>query len=407
MMQSAEVAIIGAGIVGMTQALLLARAGIKCVLLAGAPQPDPLPPPDPQEHDPRVLALTLASYRIFKALAVWDRIDPDAYGRFSKMYVWEQQGEAAITFDSAEIAAPVLGFIMPQHHLSQALWQAVTHSPNITVVNQVAVSDLRLGEAASRLQLSSGDELQCQLIIAADGSRSRVRELAGIAVAQHDYQQTAITCRVETALAHEQIARQKFLPTGPLALLPLKSPHHACIVWSADEERARLLMQMDDAQFLAELALASNNELGAIRTCGRRCGFVLYRRHAKHYCRPGLALIGDAAHSVHPLAGQGANLGLLDAAVLAEVIIKAEQKGRNRYGLATLRRYERWRRSDNTLMMLVLDGLGQLYGSQHLPVVGIRNLGMCLFNSLNMLKNLTMRQATGLGGELPEIARVD
>lgn len=397
-----EVVVIGAGIVGMTQALLLARAGIKCVLL----EKNAAVITEQQEtDDPRVLALTLASYRIFKELAVWDRINPESYGSFRKMHVWEEQGNAAVTFDSAEICAPTLGFIMPQQSLTEILWQVVENTSNISVHTDVTVNDLVLDEEIKIIQLADGNELHCKLVVGADGGRSRIRELAGIPVSQHDYQQTAITCLVETALAHEQVARQKFLHTGPLAFLPLKQDNLSCVVWSANDARAETLMQLDDGQFRAELELVSNYELGAVQACSKRLSFPLHRSHAQKYCLPGLVLVGDAAHSVHPLAGQGANLGLLDVAVLTEVIVQAQQSGRNMYTLKNLRKYERWRKSDNTVMMLVMDGLKQLYASQQSPVSDVRNLGVRIFNSMHVMKNLVMHQASGLGGDLPEIAK--
>ena len=251
--------------------------------------------------------------------------------------------------------------------------------------------------------LNDGREVSAKLLVAADGTRSKVRQLAGIGYPVHQYRQTAVAGIVRTELSHGQVARQRFLSNGPLAFLPMADPNHCGVVWSTAPGHADDLLAMDEAAFQQALGEAFEHTLGAVTGVGVRQGFPLQRAQALRYCSDRIALVGDAAHCVHPLAGMGANLGLLDVAALFQIINTAGRKGRDPGGTALLRKYERWRKGENYMVMMTLEGLKYLFENQTLPIPGLRNAGMELFNSFQALKNFTMRRATGLAGDLPDL----
>ena len=255
------------------------------------------------------------------------------------------------------------------------------------------------------MELSDGREVSAKLLIAADGTGSKIRQLAGIDYDARQYGQTAVASIVRTELLHEHVARQRFLRNGPIAFLPLADQNRCGVVWSTTPGQAVELLDMDEARFQQTLADAFEGRLGAISDSGVRQSFPLQRAQARHYCSDRIALIGDAAHCVHPLAGLGANLGLLDAASLFQVISKARMKQRDFGSMTVLRKYERWRKGENFMVMMALEGLKYLFENQTLPLPPLRNAGMGLYNSFQTLKNITMRRATGLDGDLPDIVK--
>jgi 2-octaprenylphenol hydroxylase len=265
-------------------------------------------------------------------------------------------------------------------------------------------AEIALAEDAALLELTDGRRLAARLLVGADGRDSWVRDRAGIATRGWLYDQEAVVANVEVAEPHRETAWQRFLPTGPLAFLPL-ADGRCSIVWSATEGRARGLMALDEAGFRRELEEAFERRLGAIGAIGPRASFPLRLQHAKEYVRPRLALIGDAAHAVHPLAGQGVNLGFLDAAALAAAIEEALARGRDIGGLWALRRYERARRGDNALMLAAMDGFKRLFSNRNPPLAALRSAGLTAADHLAPLKRLFMRQALGLGADLPPLAR--
>jgi 2-octaprenylphenol hydroxylase len=261
-----------------------------------------------------------------------------------------------------------------------------------------------VGPEQSDVFLEDGRRISARLLVGADGASSIVRTQADIAVEGRDYGQTAITCVVQTEIPHANTARQRFLASGPLAFLPLADQQACSIVWSNSTERAVELMRLDEPAFQAALTDAFAAELGAVTGIGKRSAFPLARAHAKTYVLSRLALVGDAAHRIHPLAGQGANLGLLDAAALSEVLLDAVADRRDIGSLAVLRRYERWRRGENTVMMLAMDAFKDGFGSGVAPVRWMRNLGLDLVDRSLPLQRLIMRRAMGLEGDLPALA---
>jgi len=396
----ADVIIVGGGLTGSTLAGLLATHGIECLIVEERP-----PDTGGKKNDPRVLAVTLASAHILQAARAWKYLPQESIGFFRRMQVWDENGDGDIEFDSAELCEATLGYIIEQGALEQAVARSNGEFPDIERLQPAVPAVLQMENGLASLVLEDGKKLTARLIVGADGGRSRVRALAGIACSVYDYHQQAVACVVESEHPHDSIARQRFLTEGPLAFLPMAASHTSGIVWSTTRQQAGELLHMDESEFNQALAEASAYRLGAVVHSGPRAGFPLQHAHAEHYCLPRLALIGDAAHTVHPLAGQGANLGLLDAAALAEIITAARQERRDIGNLGVLRRYERWRRGENLLMMKTLQAFKLLFASKLPMVRTLRNAGLDLMDMMTPVKNLVMRRASGLSGDLPLAAR--
>jgi 2-octaprenylphenol hydroxylase len=285
-----------------------------------------------------------------------------------------------------------------------ALTTTALEGPRVRLLAPAKVTGLERYGAHWRVQLDSGEVVETGLVVGADGAQSAVRRLAPLSMEVWDYHQKAIVCTVRTARPHDATARQIFLKTGPLALLPLPDPHLCSIVWSATHERADVIMQLDDVAFRRELADAFGDALGAVDWADRRFAFPLVARHAERYTLPGLALIGDAAHNIHPLAGQGVNLGFLDAAVLAEEIGRGLDRRLPPGHEAVLGRYARRRRGHNALIMHSMTGLERVYAAHWPWLIQLRNDGVSLVNRFLPLKTFFERQALGLEGDLPALA---
>lgn len=396
-----EVIIIGCGPVGATLAGLLGSKGISCIVVDSR---EAVVEVNAIEPDPRVLALTYASKRIFKSFDLWRQIPEERIGRFQKMHVWDENGNGEIQFDCAELSETSLGYTVEQSVLQHTLDRILDYIPAVSIQRGERLSGLRSN--ADNVIVKLGDrELNARLAIAADGIHSRTRELAGIQYGLHDYAQSAIACIVKTELAHQDVASQRFLTNGPLAFLPMFEPNQCGIVWSTKPVEAEQLLAMDEQEFKQNLQSGFESKLGAINECGSRVSFPLQRAQAEQYCQERLALIGDAAHCVHPLTGQGANLGILDAACLAQVLIEARDKQRDFGSKRVLRRYERWRRGENFIMMMAFEGLKNLFESKIEPLPYLRNTGLNIVNSNNLIKHFFIRRAIGLEGELPAIAK--
>lgn len=396
-----DIVIVGGGIVGAAFACALADSPLRLALVeARAPQPyrtETLP-------DLRVSAITQASQHIFAALDVWPTVATRRISPFREMAVWDAAGAGHIHFDSADIGAPTLGWIIENQVIQTALWERLQAQTNITVICPAALQTVVFDAAQARLILNTGQQISARLAVAADGADSVLRTRAGIKTRGWSYAQQGVVATVTPQRPHGDCARQRFLADGPLALLPLVD-NRCSIVWSTSWAHAERLLALDDAAFCQELTAASGGVLGEMLATGPRAAFPLRLQHAQDYVRPRLALIGDAAHCIHPLAGQGVNLGLQDAAALAEVLLGAVQAGRDIGGLKTLRRYERWRKGDNLLMMGVMDGFKRLFGTDWSAARLARNRGLNATDKLQPVKNFIMRRAMGLAGDLPRLAR--
>ena len=357
-----------------------------------------------EQFDPRVSAISRATKNIFTAIGAWQNMVAERVTPYRAMHVWDSTGNGMIHFDSADIGEPELGHIIENRVILQGLLQVIEQNSHIDYLCPEQPVALDQHASHSSITLASGKSLAAKLIIGADGARSWVRQAAGIGTRQTSYRQKAVVTTVKTQLPHQDTAWQRFLPTGPLAFLPL-TDNYSSIVWSADETRADELLALDDDAFKQQLQEALANKLGSIEYCDSRAAFPLHSQHANHYVTQRIALIGDAAHTIHPLAGQGVNLGFADAASLAEVLITAMQQGKDLGNTAVLRRYERWRKGNNLAMQSAMTGFKSLFGN-NLPVLReIRNIGLNLTNQFTPMKNSLIRYAMGLEGDLPEIAK--
>lgn len=391
-----QVVVAGAGPVGLLFASRLARAPGARGTRIRVVDAHTLQSWQARRTDPRVYALSRESQRLFGEL--WQSIAARRASPYRRMCVWEGpawDGDASIVFEAAEIGEPDLGHIVEDSLLRSALLEDLGHS-EVEIGLGVAVETVRREGGDLEVGFSDGSVSRADLLVGADGTDSRVRAAAGIDALRKDYRQRAVVTHVETEKPHAETAWQRFLPDGPLAFLPL-SDGRSSIVWTNGEAAAEQLLAADAEAFLEKLQNASAGVLGKLGPCTERFAFPLRLTHAFHYARQGIALIGDAAHAVHPLAGQGMNLGLRDAAVLADTVLAALNCGEYPGDERVLRRYERLQKAHNIGMQLAFDGLNELFG-RRAPgwVAPIRGLGLAVVNRLAPAKRMLMRRALGL-----------
>jgi 2-polyprenylphenol 6-hydroxylase len=402
-----DIVIVGAGMVGAALAALFAKSapGTAIVVLdAGAP---------PRwrasdEHGLRVSALSEASRRILAACGAWEEIAAGRISPYVQMRVWDSAvpcgAPGALQFSAADVGAPLLGHIVENDLVRFALRNALLELENVQLIDATRLAALTFESGHVELTLEDGRRLKARLVVGADGGASPSRGMAGLRTEGREYGQRAVVCNLRCQLPHAQTAWQRFLPTGPIALLPL-ADGRVSIVWSATPEQAGMLLAADEQEFLIAVTEASDGCLGEMLAAGPRAAFPLQMRYAPVYTRARFALTGDAAHTVHPLAGQGVNLGFLDAAALAETVCAAIAAGRDPGDPALLRRYERWRKPENVIAMRAFDGINRLFSNDD-PALGmLRRAGFTMVDRLAPLKGAFIRRAMGLAGDLPEVVR--
>lgn len=400
--QQFDVVIVGAGIAGSALATALGGQGLRIALVeAQSLSPTPLPRDcDLHSFDPRVSALTPRSREFLEALGVWNAIAAYRHCAYGHMTVWDAEGTGKIEFDHEEVGAPELGHIVENRAIVSALLDRVRAAEDVRIFSPDTLrACTRLPSGRMSLDLEGGAVLEAELIVAADGAASRVREMMQFRSREWDYGHRAIVATVQFSRAHQATAWQRFLPTGPLALLPLpgvEGDHYCSIVWSLQEHLVDDVMALDDAAFCSALEQASERCLGSVLGCSRRFAFPLRQRHTVDYVQPGVALVADAAHTIHPLAGQGINLGLQDVAILAKEIIAGQRLNISPGQLALLRRYQRQRKGENLLMMSTMEGFKRLFEQQSLPLRWLRNAGMRTVDQMLPLKRQLIRRAMGI-----------
>lgn len=395
------VIVVGGGIVGATAACALAQAGIDVALL-DARNPARTWPADPV--DIRVSALTRASQNILRAVGAWDAMEQRGIGPYDHMHVWDADSAVFLHFDAADTEFSELGHIVENRVIVASLWDQLESLPSATILCPASVMDLQLSDNSTQITLSDGTTLEADLVIAADGRDSALRQMAGIQTTGWEYKQDGLVATISSEKSHQFTAWQRFLPEGPLALLPLKNGQ-CSIVWTLKHDTAQDYLQLSDAEFLQTLEHTTEGVLGKILTVGPRGAFPLRFQYAQQYSADHFVVIGDAAHAMHPLAGQGANAGLLDAAAIAELTIKADQVGRPIGSHKTLRQYERWRKGDNLAMMSSMDAINKMYTTDNEVLRQLRGTGMSWVNHTAWLKNYFNRYAMGLRDDLPALAR--
>jgi 2-octaprenylphenol hydroxylase len=389
-----DVAIVGAGIIGMAAALGLAKAGRRVALIDMRPLPTMAPLESGIEgYDLRVSALTRRSQGLLERLGVWPHIEAARSCAYQHMDVWDDEGTGRIAFHAEDIAQQNIGHIVENKVVAAALAEVIKDS-EVQVYAPVNVLDIDNHSEGVTVTLETGS-IAADLLLGADGALSKVRESQGYFTREWDYNHTGIVATVRMQHPHQHTAWQNFLTTGPLALLPLAEPHMVSIVWSCESSKADQLLALDDADFAQQLTRASQGVLGKVEACSQRIGFPLRQRHAVDYVKGRVVLIGDAAHTIHPLAGQGMNLGLADVDVLLQELQRSVDRRLPMVHPQGLKRYQRRRKADNLAMMWTMEGFKRLFARRELALRWLRNEGMGRLDGVADIKNHIVRHALG------------
>ena len=403
MSKTADVAIGGGGMVGMALGLALARGGLRVTVA------DPLLPAaaTAEAFDGRVSALSFASVRMLRALGVWEHLRMHAQPINDILVTDARLGRPpspfSLHFDGGELGFP-LGHIAENRHIRQAFFAAADGLEGLTLVAPASLDRLEVQAGGIAAQLSDGTEVAAKLAVAADGRESRLRSAMRIGVVRWDYPQAGIVATVAHARPHNGVAYEHFLPSGPFAILPMTG-NRSSLVWTEKTKIAARMMNLDQADFDAEIARRFGAHLGDTQAGEKRWSYPLRFHLARDYVKPRFALAGDAAHGIHPIAGQGLNLGLKDAAALAETVLDAAAQGLDIGELGVLQRYERWRRFDSFVMAAATDGLNRLFSNDIAPLRLVRDLGLGIADRIGPLRRFLMRHAGGDVGQLPKLMR--
>lgn len=409
-MHSSDVIIIGGGLVGMTLALALDAHGLSSAVVDSADLSTTLAP----GFDGRASAIASASARMFEAIGLMERLAPHGCA-INEIRVTDGLSPLHLHFDAREGDTGPLGYMFENRVLRVALIEAAKEAPNLRLFAPARYRDIRREATGATVELDDGTVLTAPLVIAADGRRSAVREAAGIRTGRWQYDHTAIVTMIEHEVPHGNIAFELFYPTGPFAILPMKAagaPNGAtdavpgtrsAIVWSVRSEDAPAYLELPERAMVAELEKRMGGFLGELRLIAPRSSYPLGFHHAERYIDERLALIGDAAHGIHPIAGQGLNMGLRDVATLAEVLVEAARLGLDLGEPAVLERYQRWRRLDNAMVAGATDLLTRLFGIPGRPAAAVRRLGLAAVHRLPPLKRFFMAEARGETGDLPKL----
>jgi 2-octaprenylphenol hydroxylase len=397
MKQPIDIVIVGAGMVGLAIANLLGKSDLANVTVIDAGKKPIFSLED--DLSLRVSAIAPGSAELLRAIGVWDEIATERACPYRDMRVWDAAGHAdgpeTVAFSAAEFAAPQLGFIVENILVRTALLNKVAQT-NVATRFETTIKSMRKSSNRYELELDSGRTLAPELVIGADGARSFIRDAAAIEIDSWPHEQKAFVTHLMPELDHRNTAWQRFLTDGPLGILPLHDGR-VSIVWSTTPENADDALAMTDEQLASRLTEISGGVLGRLTPSGDRGAFPLESQHAKHYVTPGLALVGDAAHAIHPLAGQGVNLGFADAIKLAEVLVRALEGGEFIGDRPVLRKYERARKGDNQLMLNFVRGLNKLFSAEYSSLQPLRGAGMAAFNKSGPLREHAVRVALGLG----------
>lgn len=404
-----DLLIIGGGMVGACLAALAASnqelADLRIAMLEAHP---PTQPPPEREVDLRVSAISRASERILDSAGCWSNIPARHLSAYTDMVVWDAtgrpQGAGSIHFSASATSEPDLGHIVENRRVQWAIYESAALRNRVTLL-RAELLQLEFATDQATVTLADGRKITAGLVIGADGADSLSRKLSGIATRGWEYDQRAFVTHVATEHSHAHTAWQRFLPAGPIAFLPL-ADGRSSIVWTTSPDHAQQLVNCSPEQLAIELDAAIGGVLGSISVSGPRAQFPLRLTHAREYCRPRFVLVGDAAHAVHPLAGQGVNLGFLDCAALVETLASEMAVNGNPDAMAelrVLRRYERWRKTENAVALGLIDGLNRLFSNSSLTLTWARRLGLSAVDRSSFAKRFLMGRAMGISGEVPRV----
>ena len=398
-----DILIAGGGLNGPALALALAHGGLRVTVVDARPAPARAE----AGFDGRAYALAIASRRLLTMIGIWptvgDLAQPILQIKASDGLAGQGPAPFFLTFDAAEIEEGPMGFLLEDRHLYAAFLAAMREEPNITLLSGETVTDQDVTVNGVTITLASGGRLKGRLLVGCDGRGSGTATRAGIRRVGWGYGQTALVTAIRHEKDHCGIAHQFFMPEGPLAILPLKGGHHSSIVWSETEENAARIQALPDDQYLEALRPRFGDFLGEIALAGDRFTYPLSLSLSERFVAPRVALVGDAAHGVHPIAGQGLNLGLRDVAALAQTLIEAHRRGEDIGSPTTLEAYQRWRRFDSTALALGMDTVNRLFSNDNPVLRAGRDLGLGIVNALPGLRRRFIRQAAGLQGDLPRL----
>lgn len=385
--------------VGMSMAIAVARLELSVALIEKTALPDQLEP----SFDGRVSAIALGSVRLLETLGAWAPMHQYAEP-IKDIRVSDGDTDFFVHYDHRDIGDEPFGYILENRYIRHALHQIAAGHSNLTLMEKQTIRRMDSHDGGMEVELQGGQVLQAKLLLAADGKQSALRELSGIRALNRDYGQTAIVATIAHERPHHGLAQERFLPAGPFAVLPMTASRSS-LVWVEPADRAPIYLHLSKEECEQEITERVGGYLGKITLVGSRFAYPLSLMHANRYIAPRFALIGDAAHGIHPIAGQGVNLGFRDVAVLEELIRKQIQAAGDIGADALLEHYQRWRRFDNVSMMGVTDGLNQLFCSSLFPVKAARGIGMWGVNKLPGLKRFFMKHAMGMTGDVPEAMR--
>lgn len=399
-MQSYDVVIVGGGIVGLTLAHALKASELSIAVIDSQTGDRPLS----MQPELRVSTFTLASENVLRNLGIWQELDSQRIVPYKHMAVWDQDSFGKIQFSHQDVAEKHLGTVIENQAIRRSLWLKAVEAEHITILAPHKINKLVFGQQESFISLEDGSMLSARLVVGADGANSLVRQQANFPITFWDYEHQAIVATIKTQFPHGNTARQVFTASGPLAFLPLGDSHHCSIVWSQQASQAEHLLALSPTEFNKVLMATFDSQLGLCELVSDRQSYPLTMRYARQWVKDRVVLVGDAAHTIHPLAGQGANLGILDAAALAEQISSTVEQDKD-FGLGkNLRPYERWRKTEAVKMIATMESFKRMFAGDHPLKKLMRDIGLDGFNKLPMAKRIIIRHAIGLDGELPKLA---
>lgn len=398
---STDILIIGAGLVGAAQALALSKSGIRSVIVEKDTPENVLG----LGYDGRVSAISHASVQVLKHIGVWAVLQPEA-GPIFDIRVVDEDSPAFVHFSHQEIGTEPFGYMLPNILLRQTLLKAVMNNPNITYLPQTELEDTSVKNGKRISTLKDGCIILASLLLAADGKFSKTREMLGIPSRKTEYGQTAMVATIKHTKPHYGVAVEKFLPAGPLALLPM-TQHRTAVVWTEPDAMAKHIMQLPEDDFIEELQARLKGYLGQYELMGKRHAYPLALIQAEKYIEARAALIGDSAHAIHPIAGQGVNLGYRDVAVMTDILLDQKRLGLDLGSTIAMEHYQQWRRFDAWSMMAVTDGLNRLFSTNN-PITRLaRRIGLATFQRFSPVKHMFMQTAMGMKGDMPKMLQTE